>query len=129
MRCLRCGNSDTKVLESRLTNDGRCMRRRRACRNCDYRYTTYEREEMLEFLIKKKDGGRIPAFEIMLGTSAIRNLIREDKIPQMYSVIQTGSEKGMCTLDQYLKKLINDNVIDKAVADEVMVHKDNITGV
>jgi transcriptional repressor NrdR len=56
MRCLRCGHNDTKVLESRLTNDGRCMRRRRACRNCDYRYTTYEREEMLEFLIKKKDG-------------------------------------------------------------------------
>ncbi len=54
MRCLRCSGNDTKVLESRLTNDGRCMRRRRACRDCDYRYTTYEREEMLEFLIKKK---------------------------------------------------------------------------
>lgn len=56
MKCLRCGHSDTKVLESRITNDGRCMRRRRACRHCDYRYTTYEREEMLEFLIRKKDG-------------------------------------------------------------------------
>jgi transcriptional repressor NrdR len=56
MKCLRCGNNDTKVLESRLTNDGRCMRRRRACRACDYRYTTYEREEMLEFFIKKKNG-------------------------------------------------------------------------
>ena len=56
-------------------------------------------------LIKSTAGGRVAAFEIMLGTPAIRNLIREDKIAQMYTTIQTSSEVGMCTLDQYLKKL------------------------
>src|SRR4029077_19717901 len=56
-------------------------------------------------LLKKVGGGRAAALEIMLGTTAVRNLIREDKIAQMYSVIQTGSEVGMCTLDQYLQQL------------------------
>lgn len=75
-------------------------------------------------LLKKIPSGRVAAFEIMLGTSAIRNLIREDKIAQMYSAIQTGSEKGMCTLDQYLQRLVADQVIDKAVALEVAVNKE-----
>jgi len=56
-------------------------------------------------LVKKTTGGRVAAFEIMLGTPAIRNLIREDKIPQMYSAMQTGRDVGMCTLDQYLQQL------------------------
>lgn len=57
-------------------------------------------------LVKKVDGGRVAAFEIMLGTPAIRNLIREDKIAQMYSVIQTSSAIGMCTMGQSLNDLI-----------------------
>jgi twitching motility protein PilT len=57
-------------------------------------------------LLKRIGGGRIPALEIMLGTPAIRNLIREDKIAQMYSAIQIGRELGMLTLDQYLQGLI-----------------------
>lgn len=56
MKCLRCNCEETKVLESRVTNDGRSVRRRRVCRSCDYRYTTYEREDTLEFHIKKNDG-------------------------------------------------------------------------
>lgn len=56
MRCSRCGNEETKVLESRLSTDGRCIRRRRNCRSCDYRFTTYEKEETLVIHIKKKDG-------------------------------------------------------------------------
>lgn len=75
-------------------------------------------------LIKRIPAGRIPAFEIMLGTSAIRNLIREDKIAQMYSAIQTGSEKGMCTLDQYLQRLVAGQLIEKTVAKEIAIQKD-----
>ena len=53
-------------------------------------------------LMKMKDGsGRVAAHEIMVGTPAIRNLIRENKIAQMYSMIQTGSQFGMQTLDQH----------------------------
>lgn len=62
-------------------------------------------------LLMKTSGGRTAAFEIMLGTPAIRNLIREDKIAQITTVIQTGSEVGMCTLDQYLQLLLAKQLI------------------
>ena len=58
-------------------------------------------------LLKKIGGGRIAAHEIMVGLPAIRNLIREDKIAQMYSVIQTGAAHGMQTMDQCLLNLVN----------------------
>ncbi|AYA66618.1 MULTISPECIES: type IV pilus twitching motility protein PilT [unclassified Alteromonas] len=57
-------------------------------------------------LMKKVGGGRVAAHEIMVGIPAIRNLIREDKVPQMYSVIQTGQAHGMQTMDQALQKLV-----------------------
>lgn len=64
-------------------------------------------------LLKKNGGGRVAAHEIMLGVPAIRNLIREDKIAQMYSVIQTGSAHGMQTMDQCLINLVNRGVINQ----------------
>ena len=68
-------------------------------------------------LCKTKDGsGRVAAHEIMIGTSAIRNLIREAKVAQMYSAIQTGSNFGMQTLDQNLTDLVRRNVISPAEA-------------
>ncbi len=68
-------------------------------------------------LCKTKDGsGRVAAHEIMLGTSAIRNLIREAKVAQMYSSIQTGNSVGMQTLDQNLTDLVKRNVISPAEA-------------
>ena len=62
-------------------------------------------------LLKRVGGGRIAAHEIMIGSSAIRNLIREDKIAQMYSMIQTGQSQGMQTLDQCLQVLVRDRLI------------------
>ena len=68
-------------------------------------------------LCKTKDGqGRVAAHEIMLGTSAIRNLIREAKVAQMYSSIQTGNSVGMQTLDQNLTDLVRRNIISPAEA-------------
>ncbi|MBL4763232.1 MAG: type IV pilus twitching motility protein PilT [Gammaproteobacteria bacterium] len=67
-------------------------------------------------LLKKNGGGRVAAHEIMMGTPAIRNLIREDKIAQMYSAIQTGSALGMQTLDQNLKELIAKGIVNKEEA-------------
>ena len=67
-------------------------------------------------LLKKVGGGRVAAHEIMIGTSAIRNLIREDKIAQMYSAIQTGQSVGMQTLDQCLKKLVSKGLVDRQEA-------------
>ncbi|PSJ42617.1 twitching motility protein PilT [Zobellella endophytica] len=62
-------------------------------------------------LLKRINGGRIAAHEIMLGTPAIRNLIREDKVAQMYSVIQTGMAHGMQTMDQSLKMLVTSGMV------------------
>jgi twitching motility protein PilT len=64
-------------------------------------------------LLKRKGGGRVAAHEIMRGTSAIRNLIREDKVAQMYSSIQTGSNVGMKTLDQALLDLVEQGIVDR----------------
>ncbi|MEW5788259.1 MAG: type IV pilus twitching motility protein PilT [Pseudomonadota bacterium] len=76
-------------------------------------------------LLKRKDGGgRVAAHEIMLGTPAIRNLIREAKVAQMYSSIQTGQSLGMQTLDQALVDLVRRNVIDSADARAIAVNKD-----
>lgn len=64
-------------------------------------------------LLKKNGGGRVAAHEIMIGTPAIRNLIREDKVAQMYSAIQTGLGVGMQTLDQCLKDLLGKGLISR----------------
>lgn len=74
-------------------------------------------------LLKKVRGGRVAALEIMICTGAIRNLIREDKVAQMYSSIQTGQAKGMQTLDQHLTELVNRSVIARHVAHEVALNK------
>jgi twitching motility protein PilT len=80
-------------------------------------------------LCKLKDGsGRVAAHEIMLGNSAIRNLIRENKIAQMYSSIQTGNNVGMQTLDQNLTELVRRNVISPAEARSRAKFPDNFPG-
>ncbi len=82
------------------------------------------RAVVCQSLLKKVGGGRVAALEIMLCNAAIRNLIREDKIAQMYSVIQTGNSQGMQTLDQHLQELVKKQLIDKAIAKEVAVIKE-----
>jgi twitching motility protein PilT len=75
-------------------------------------------------LLRKPSGGRAAALEIMLGTPAIRNLIREDKVAQMYTTIQTSAEIGMCTLDQYLQGMVGRQLITKETAREVASNKE-----
>ena len=80
-------------------------------------------------LLKTKDGsGRVAAHEIMLGTPAIRNLIREAKVAQMYSAIQTGSNMGMQTLDQNLTDLVRRNVISPGTARAAAKIPENFPG-
>jgi twitching motility protein PilT len=74
------------------------------------------RSVISQSLLKKLSGGRVAAHEIMIGTPAIRNLIREDKVAQMYSAIQTGQASGMQTLDQNLKELVKRGMVSKADA-------------
>ena len=77
-------------------------------------------------LLKKQGGGRVAAHEIMIGTPAIRNLIRENKIAQMYSAIKTGQAFGMQTLDQDLQRLVQSNVVTKEEAASKAANKDNV---
>jgi twitching motility protein PilT len=80
-------------------------------------------------LMKTKDGGgRVAAHEIMIGTPAIRNLIREAKIAQMYSSIQTGQSIGMQTMDQCLMDLVKRNVVSVAEARNKAANKDTFVG-
>ena len=80
-------------------------------------------------LLKTKDGaGRVAAHEIMIGTPAIRNLIREAKVAQMYSAIQMGQALGMQTLDQCLTDLVKRNVVAVGEARVRAVNKDNFIG-
>ncbi|MFT7525984.1 MAG: twitching motility protein PilT [Arenicella sp.] len=74
-------------------------------------------------LIKRVDGGRVAAHEIMIGTPAIRNLIRENKVAQMYSMIQTGQSEGMTTLDQTLEKMVRNRLISMTDARRRAVDK------
>ena len=76
-------------------------------------------------LLKRIGGGRIAAHEIMIGTPAIRNLIREGKIAQMYSAIQTGQGVGMQTLDQNLQDLLTKGLINKEEARFRAANKEN----
>jgi twitching motility protein PilT len=71
-----------------------------------------------QVLLKKVGGGRVAAHEIMLGSPAIRNLIREDKVAQMYSAIQTSGLLGMRTLDMSLKELLGKGLISREQARE-----------
>src|SRR5210317_93195 len=75
-------------------------------------------------LLKRTGGGRIAAHEIMIGSPAIRNLIREGKIAQMYSAIQTGQSLGMQTLDQNLQELMGKGLITKEEARFKAVNKE-----
>ena len=77
-------------------------------------------------LLKTKDGsGRVAAHEVMIGTPAIRNLIREAKVAQMYSAIQTGQTFGMQTLDQNLTDLVRRNIVSSDEARGKAANKDN----
>ncbi|MBV1873046.1 MAG: type IV pilus twitching motility protein PilT [Gammaproteobacteria bacterium] len=77
-------------------------------------------------LLKKSSGGRVAAHEIMIGTPAIRNLIREDKVAQMYSAIQTGSNLGMQTLDKHLSELLKSGQVTKEAAREKAKNPDSL---
>jgi twitching motility protein PilT len=67
-------------------------------------------------LLKRKEGGRVAAHEIMLGTPAVRNLIREGRIPQLYSLIQMGSKQGMVTMKDSIYNLLNQGIISEDTA-------------
>ena len=74
------------------------------------------RAVVAQTLLKRIGGGRVAAHEVLVATSAVKNLIREDKIAQIYSMIQTGAQYGMQTLDQTLQNLVKGGIISQEMA-------------
>lgn len=72
-------------------------------------------------LLSRAGGGRVGCFEILVGTNAVRNLIRENQIPQIYSMIQTGSRYGMVTKEDYVQSLLQQGMIDRETAREALM--------
>jgi twitching motility protein PilT len=87
------------------------------------------RAVIAQTLLKKVGGGRTAAWEIMIGTPAIRNLIREDKVAQMYSAIQTGQAHGMHTLDQHMLELVKKGVVSRLDARSRAQNKESFANV
>lgn len=79
-------------------------------------------------LLKKIGGGRVAALEILIANNAVRNLIRENKIAQMYSAIQTGQTEGMQTLDQHLKELVDNRLVARSTAAIMAMDKNLFIG-
>ncbi len=75
-------------------------------------------------LLPKKGGGRIAAREVLLNTPAVSNIIRENKIPQIKTVLQTSADKGMMTMNQSIKSLYENDLIDKDIAKSYFVEED-----
>ena len=79
-----------------------------------------------QYLIKRKGGGRIGALEIMIATPAIRNLIREGKVPQINSAIQTGKKYGMITMDNALRDLYENDLVELDDVQNLLTNPDAI---
>ena len=77
-------------------------------------------------LLKKTGGGRVAAHEILIATPAIRNLIREEKVAQIYSTMQTGQAQGMQTLDQALKRLMAAGLVSQEEAQSKAANKNSL---
>ena len=78
-------------------------------------------------LIPTTDGGRVPAFELMMLNPAIKNLIRENKVPQIDAMIQTGRAQGMITMDNSIANLYNERKISEETAKKFAVNPDTIS--
>jgi len=79
-----------------------------------------------QMLLKKKSGGRVAAFEILTGTPAVANLIRESKTFQLRSILQMGASQGMMTLEQSLANLVNNNLVDLEEAKQVAAFPEDL---
>jgi transcriptional repressor NrdR len=116
MKCPFCDNSDTKVIDSRPTDEGQAVRRRRVCERCGKRFTTYEKVEEIMFMVVKKDGSRE-----MFDRSKVRNGIvnackkrpvNTDQIEKIVDDVERG-------LTNMMEKEITSTVIGKVILEHL----------
>ena len=115
MKCPKCEHDNTKVLESRLSHEGRAVRRRRSCLQCNYRYTTYEKEEDFVVQVRKKDGryepySRDKALKA-LNAACSKRAISVDEIERILSLVGRHlHEEGHRQVDS---QVIGDMIMEK----------------
>ncbi len=117
MRCPFCENSDTKVIDSRPTEEGHAIRRRRECENCKKRFTTYEKVEEIPLVVIKKDGSR----EVFDRTKVLNGIIKAcekrpvslDDVEKIVSDIERG-------LSNMMEKEIRTTVIGEVIMDHLI---------
>jgi transcriptional repressor NrdR len=112
MRCLFCGFTESKVIDSRATEEGSSIRRRRECLSCGRRFTTYEVVEEIPLMVVKKDGRR----EIFDRSKLLNGLLRAfEKRPVSLSVIEALAEKVEKELRNTMEREIPTRQIGEAV--------------
>lgn len=82
MKCPKCKNLDTKVIDSRATEDGKAIRRRRECEKCGARFTTFERLEFISFMVTKSSGESEPYDRTKVVSSMLKALTKRDFNPE-----------------------------------------------
>jgi len=115
MRCVFCGNEDSKVLDSRPVEEGRSIRRRRECLACGKRFTTYERIEELPLIVVKSDNRR----ELFDANKILNGLIKAcDKRSVPLSVLESIVDE----IERELRNNLDREVPSKAIGELVMGH-------
>lgn len=92
MHCPRCKSTDTAVVDSRLAEDGRAVRRRRECMKCNHRFTTFERQELSNLIVIKRDGTREPysrsKLERGLWLACIKRPVTQENIDELLNKLE-----------------------------------------
>ncbi len=113
MRCPRCKHEDTAVIDSRLTEDGRAIRRRRECSTCEHRFTTFERQELASLIVVKRDGTREPysraKLERGIWIACTKRPVTQKEIDQMLSDLE---EKWGKNKEEVESTIIGSDVMD-----------------
>ena len=116
MKCPYCNNPDTKVIDSRPTEDGHAIRRRRGCDNCGRRFTTYEKAEISIVMVVKKDGRR-EAFD---RDKVINGIIRAcEKRPVSMAEIEEMADRIERNLNETMEKEVKSDFIGELVMNEL----------
>lgn len=115
MRCPFCENLDTRVIDSRPTEEGHAIRRRRECDNCNKRFTTYEKVEEMIFMVIKKDGSR-EAFDRNKVMNGIIKACEKRPVPI------ADIEKIVDEIERGLNNMMEKEVESKLIGEVIMEH-------
>lgn len=115
MRCPFCGNPDTKVIDSRPTDEGQAIRRRRECERCGKRFTTYEKVEEITIMVVKKDGSR-EAFDRSKMMNGIIRACEKRPVPM------AEIDKIVSEIERGLNNLMEKEMSSAKIGEFVMEH-------